>query len=124
MHIVAALSHAMPQLLVVGASIYYRRLGTESAAWAALQRKCSGVPAASAVWASDIEECCRQWLRKTKPDARILENITVRTFKRSKPGAPLAMITKDIDGNVFKAQRNAIDIYVCGFPCNPWSARG
>ena len=34
------------------------------------------------------------------------------------------MITRDADGKVFKVKRNDVDMYVCGFPCNPWSARG
>ena len=73
---------------------------------------------------ADVDGCCKRWLRRSVPDATVLGDMTVRLFKRPHPHGPMTMITRDENGKIFKCKRGDIDLYICGFPCNPWSSRG
>ncbi len=96
------------------------RLGTEHIAWADLMRVAPSAPAIDAVWVCDSADAPRNWLRSLLPSVKVLDDVNVRVFKRG----PGRMTARDIDGHRFTVGSGDLDIYLAGFPCNPWSTRG
>ena len=103
------------------------RLGTEHIAWSILLREDvrGVVPQIDGVWVCDSSEAPQKWLRQVLPHGSvpILDDINIRSFKKNNQNQNI-MIARDIDGNKFQSTTGDVDLYIAGFPCNPWSSRG
>jgi hypothetical protein len=112
-------------VLVIGKVVpVSRRLGTEAVAWQILRRRCPSAPVAQVAWLSDIADGAQKWLRRQHPNVPILTDVNARVFKRKGEPIEHCFVARDFSGKVRKFANGACDVYVVGFPCNPWSSRG
>jgi DNA-cytosine methyltransferase len=90
-------------------------------AWNMLQLAAPQACPAVEVWTSEIGDAPRRWLARLLPSAVHFNNVK-RSYKKTASGFTMTGTT--VGGGTASIKTGAVDVYVAGFPCNPWSSRG
>lgn len=98
------------------------RLATHHLAWNILRRVSERAPPIAEVWASEIGRGPRQWLAEILPGTTLFQDMSKRRL--AKKDGKYVMTGTTVGGTFACIESASIDMYVAGFPCNPWSARG